>query len=554
MFNLIKNIKIKTKFYVIGAFFVGAAIFSTIGMSEISKTTFLQKLERDHLENFSQIKIKAEKYFRLIKKGTPSDIAAAGNLLDRNANSIKDKGMLQLSEENVGIAENIYEVTNVLERMFLKIVGFSAAFTTVDQDIELNQMMQKSFRTYHNRPDSLNLLGKTFKDFAETEDGLQVEFSDVINRASIFVKQAMIVINFIFVVVTLFFLVFISKIIVQPIISIKETAQGVAAGDMTKRVENESKDELGELALAFNSVAEANQTIILELKERAEKLNESSSQLSEISSQMSSGAEDMSSRSNTVATAAEEMNANMNSVAAATEEASTNTSLVAASAEEMITVINEIAANSDKGRNITIEAVAEAKNASEKVNELGKAADEIGKVSEAITEISDQTNLLALNATIEAARAGEAGKGFAVVANEIKELAKQTAEATGTIKSNISMIQDSTKGTVTQIEEISKIINDVNEIVTTIATAVEEQSVTTKEIAGNISQASEGIQEVTENVAQSSTVSGEIAGDIAEVNQAASEITNSSSQVNINAEELAQIGKQLQEMIARYQV
>ncbi len=553
MLNLLKKLTIKTKFYALGAAFIVAAIFSIIGMSEISKIAFLQKQERNHLEIFSQIKIKGENYFRLIKNGTSSDIAAAEDLLDKSSNSIKGKGILQLSEENVSLSESVYELTNVVERMFFKIAGFSAAFTTVDQDIELNQMIQKSFRTYHNRPNSLNLLEKAFNDFSETEDKLEREFSDVINGASIFVKRAMIIINICFAAFALFFIVLVSKIIIQPIISIKEIAQEVAAGNMTKRVEIDNKDELGELAHAFNNVAESNQKIILELRERAEKLNESSSLLSEISNQMSSGAEDMSARSNTVATAAEEMNANMNSVAAATEEASTNTSLVAASAEEMITVINEIAANSDKGRNITIEAVAEAKNASDKVNELGKAADEIGKVSEAITEISDQTNLLALNATIEAARAGEAGKGFAVVANEIKELAKQTAEATGTIKSNISMIQNSTKGTVVQIEEISKIINDVNEIVTTIATAVEEQSVTTKEIAGNISQASEGIQEVTENVAQSSTVSGEIAGDIAEVNQAASEITNSSSQVNLNAEELAQMAEQLKEMVAGYQ-
>jgi len=554
MLNLLKKLKIKTKVYVIGAAFIVAAIFSTIGMSEIAKTTLLQKLERDHLENFSQIKIKGENYFRLIKNGTPSDIAAAEDLLDKSSNSIKGKGILQLSEDNLSLCEDVYESTSVVERMLFKIVGFGAAFTTVDQVIELNQMMQKTFRTYHNRPNSLNLLEKAFNDFSEAVDKLEREFSDVISEASILTKRAMITINIFFAAFALFFLLLVSKIIIQPIISIKEIAQEVADGNMTKRVEIDNKDELGDLAHAFNNVAEANQKIILELRERAEKLNESSSLLSEISSQMSSGAEDMSSRSNTVATAAEEMNTNMNSVAAATEEASTNTTLVAASAEEMITVINEIAANSDKGRNITIEAVAEAKNASDKVNELGKAADEIGKVSEAITEISDQTNLLALNATIEAARAGEAGKGFAVVANEIKELAKQTAEATGTIKSNISMIQNSTKGTVVQIEEISKIINDVNEIVTTIATAVEEQSVTTKEIAGNISQASEGIQEVTENVAQSSTVSGEIAGDIAEVNQAASEITNSSSQVNLNAEELAQMAEQFKEMVARYQV
>jgi methyl-accepting chemotaxis protein len=188
------------------------------------------------------------------------------------------------------------------------------------------------------------------------------------------------------------------------------------------------------------------------------------------------------------------------------------------------------------------------------VDELGSAANEIGKVVETITEISEQVNLLALNATIEAARAGEAGRGFAVVANEIKDLAKQTAEATLEIKGKIGAIQGSTAETVTEIDQISKIINDVNEIVTIIATAVEEQSVTTKEIAGNVAQASQGIQEVNENVAQSSSVSAEIASDISGVNQSAGEISSSSAQVNLSAEELNRMGVKLNEMVGKFKV
>lgn len=159
-------------------------------------------------------------------------------------------------------------------------------------------------------------------------------------------------------------------------------------------------------------------------------------------------------------------------------------------AVSMTTTINEIAQNTEKANTITGEAVSEAKGASDNVDELGSAAQEISKVTETVTEISEQTNLLALNATIEAARAGDAGKGFAVVANEIKELARQTAEATQDIKRRIEGIQDSTSGTVTKIQQISKVINDVNDIVSTIASSVEEQSVTTKEIATNVAQAS----------------------------------------------------------------
>jgi methyl-accepting chemotaxis protein len=333
---------------------------------------------------------------------------------------------------------------------------------------------------------------------------------------------------------------------------LKDIAQG--EGDLTKRLKVETKDEVGEMAEWFNKFIDAVQKIIKDVSQNANQVKEASGELSEISKQMTSGAKQTSEKAHVVAAAGEEMSSNMNSVAAATEEAATNLNMVAAAAEQMIATINEIAQNSEKANNITGDAVVQTQSASGKVDELGSAANEIGKVVEAITEISEQVNLLALNATIEAARAGEAGRGFAVVANEIKDLAKQTAEATLEIKAKIGAIQGSTDATVTEIGQILTVINDVNDIVSTIATAVEEQSVTTKEIAENVVQASQGIQGVNENVAQSSVVAGDIAKDIEEVNQASGEITNSSSQVNMSAEALARLSEKLNEMVGKFKV
>ena len=197
---------------------------------------------------------------------------------------------------------------------------------------------------------------------------------------------------------------------------------------------------------------------------------------------------------------------------------------------------------------------ASKNRASTQVAELGNAAREIGKVVETITEISEQVNLLALNATIEAARAGEAGKGFAVVANEIKELARQTAEASGEIKKKVDDIQASTQGTVTQISAITEVVNQVNEIVATIATAVEEQSATTREIATNVTQASGGIGEVTQKVSQNSQFSSSISEEITEVSHAAGEMANSSGQVNLRAGELAELSSALNELVGRFKV
>ena len=342
------------------------------------------------------------------------------------------------------------------------------------------------------------------------------------------------------------------KPINRAIASLKDIAQG--EGDLTMRLDARSKDEIGELGFWFNTFIEKLQGIIKRIAENSSQVNGSSHQLSAIAKQLSAGAEDTSQRAATVATASEEMTANLNNVAAAMEESSTNTNMVASAAEEMTSTINEIAENAERARDVSSKAVAQARSASEKMGELGDAAQKISMVTETITEISEQTNLLALNATIEAARAGEAGKGFAVVANEIKDLARQTAQATLNIKSQIDDVQRTTRLTVTEIDQISDVISGVNDIVGTIATAVEEQTAATREIADNISQASQGIQEVNENVSQSSTVASDITQDISKVNLAATGISERSKEVQASSEDLQRMAAELHTIVGSFKV
>ena len=338
----------------------------------------------------------------------------------------------------------------------------------------------------------------------------------------------------------------------QAVAGLKDIAEG--EGDLTKRLEVNSNDEVGEMARWLNTFLEKLQGIIRQIADNANSVGTNSNQLSSISANLLGSAEDTAQRSTNVTAASEEMSANLNTVAAAMEESATNASMVATAAEQMSSTINEIAENAEKARAVSSQAVTQADSAYEKMNELGHAADKIGKVTETITEISEQTNLLALNATIEAARAGEAGKGFAVVANEIKELAKQTAEATLDIKNLIDDVQNTSQSTEGEIEEISKIIGGVNDTVATIATAVEEQTAATQEIADNITQASQGIQEVNENVSQSSTVAADITHDIAEVSSAATSISNSSNEVKQSAELLLNSSSELNKIVGSFKV
>jgi len=333
---------------------------------------------------------------------------------------------------------------------------------------------------------------------------------------------------------------------------VQDIAEG--EGDLTKRLEVKSNNELGELGTGINTFIEKLQDMLRKMIEGIETLASSSTELNTISMVMSGGAENTAGKANNVATAAEEMNANMSSVAAAMEQASTSVSAVASGTEEMNATISEIARNAATAKEVTSQAVTQSKSSAERIDELGQAAQEIGKVTDTINAISSQTNLLALNATIEAARAGEAGKGFAVVAGEIKDLALQTAAATGEIAAKINRIQDSTGTAVIEINEISRINNEVDEIVTAIATAVEEQSSTTSEVAENVAQASQGLSAINENVAQTTEVSGTIARDIAEVNEASNEMSNASTQVQQSAGELSVLAEKLKEMMNKFKV
>lgn len=352
--------------------------------------------------------------------------------------------------------------------------------------------------------------------------------------------------------VTLSFLI--SRMIVTILNQAVDFASNMAEGDFSQRLNLDRKDEFGNLGHSLDEMSDKIGNVIGNMSDEVVTLSSTSNELSAISQNMTQGADQVASHSTSVAAATEEMSSNMNTVAAASEQASTNVNIVATASEEVSSSIDMVAGKTKEAREITHDAVNLAGSSQEKVDALGNAADEISKVTEVITEISEQTNLLALNATIEAARAGEAGKGFAVVANEIKELARQTADATGEIREKIESIQYSTGETVTEIRQITEVINKVDTIVADIAVSVDEQSATTTEISENVLQAAQGIGEVNENVAQSSAVADTVARDITDVSQSATALAHNGSEVEGSSKELQTVANRLQDMILQFKI
>ena len=369
-----------------------------------------------------------------------------------------------------------------------------------------------------------------------------------------YVKKLFFAVAFIIIAVLVAFSFIIAKSITTPLKQTVRFAEQMAGGDLTQSLTIKNRDELGLMATTLNEMTGSLAGMIGDMKNGVTDLGNASTEMFGISNRMSTLASKTSAQSTMVSGSAEAMKNNMNSVAAAMEESTTNVGIVSTASDEMTSTIDEIAGNAERARSITGNAVDKAKSAAATIKALDKAAREIGKITEAITEISEQTNLLALNATIEAARAGDAGKGFAVVANEIKELARQTAGATANIKQQINQVQTTSTSTVEELSQISSVIVDINDAIATIATAVEEQSVVTREIAGNMVQVSQGISEVNRNVAQSTMAITDITQEIDDVSSASIQMADSSAQVKDSAKGLAGLSSRLQEMVARFRV
>ncbi|MBC7976790.1 MAG: HAMP domain-containing protein, partial [Myxococcales bacterium] len=361
-----------------------------------------------------------------------------------------------------------------------------------------------------------------------------------------------------------------ARAVTVPMRELETVARALAHGELGVEIRHQSTDEIGKLADAFRQSSGALSDVVAELERlieaardgrigtrgeagafqgayaelvaginalldtlveplqfvarNADALAMSSDQLTVVSRQLGHNADETSAQTQLVSAAAEQV--------------SRTTQSVATSTEEMAASIKEIAKNASQSAQVASDAVRMAQTTNATVGKLGESAMEIGKVVKVITAIAQQTNLLALNATIEAARAGEAGKGFAVVANEVKELAKETAKATEDIGRSIDSIQTDTQDAVAAIGHISTIIAQINDISSTIASAVEEQNATTNEMGRNVNESAQG--------------SGEIARNITTVAQVAQHTASGASQTMAAATDLARMATELKQLVAKF--
>lgn len=373
---------------------------------------------------------------------------------------------------------------------------------------------------------------------------VKIEHTDrVITRLML----TMTLISLVVIALAIFPLLYTSRRIVNPIIACIDFAREVEQGNLSQSFDIRSQDETGVLARALNNMANTMRQLLSDVSQHAAVVLHASNKLVSTSDKMSTTSRLVSEQTDSVAAAAEQATSNIASVsdavaslaqqgrniAANTSEMAENVNSVAAAVEEMSQSIQGMAKHCANAQVAARRNMQNSDQASAQVEELSQAARNIDEVVNLIDEITDQTKLLALNATIEAARAGEAGRGFSIVANEVKELAGQTAKATDAISERIHEIQGKTQTVVEMIRDMAVQNQELNEINTSIAASVEQQSATTTDIARTIAGTAQGSQRVSLEVQEmTNTLQEEISTNIREAAIGVSDVSASIQQVN----------------------
>ncbi len=489
--NWLRNQRIGRKFSILFAFVLGLIVFNVIGMIEIGKTGYLQFLEREHIEfallmrnNLEQVRQQAQ------QSGTITDMA----LITANSENRVEMGLRPLLAETLKQPQRCLQSVNGIENAIFRGLGFGKAFDLCEKDIIDITAADQIIENFLNKSIEPKAFIDGFDEKLRAIEDQSREFALIIPASRNMVSKLVLSATIVMSLVVLSMFVLIAQIIRTPITilaqRIKEIAEG--EGDLTKRLEIVSRDEIGATAHWFNLFADKLQDMIAKVTISANNVAAGSRQMSSSATQMSQGA---------------------SAQASATEQ-------VSSSMEEMSVNIRQNTDNAVQTEKIASKVAEDAYVSGKAVAETVTAMQEITKRIALIDDIARQTRMLSLNATIEAARAQEQGKGFAVVASEVRSLAERSQTAAAEIA---ELVGSSSAIAEKAGEMLKKLVPEIQRT----AELVKEISAASREQNAGVEQINRAVQQLDNVTQQNSATSEEIAATAEELSAQAEQLQQS---------------------------